>query len=164
MSDFSWFALNTKPGSEKAVAFALRQKGYEEFVPLCREERRWSDRFKEVELALFPGYLFCRFGSEDRLRVLTTPAVTSIVGFGNTPAPVADQQILAIQAMIRSGLPLEPWHFLELGQPVRIERGPLRGLQGVLVQVKDLCRVVLSVTLLRRSVAVEIDRDMIHSA
>jgi len=153
-----WFALTVKPQHERAAAFALRQKGFEEFLPLYRTRRRWSDRMKELELPLFPGYVFCRFPSSERASVLMTPSVRSIVAFGRQAAPVADEEIRAIQTMICSGLPLAPWPYLRVGQRIQIEEGPLRGVEGILVGLKDAWRVVVSVNLLQRSVAVEIDR------
>jgi transcription antitermination factor NusG len=159
-----WYALTVKPQHEKAAAHVLRSKGLEEFVPLYRTRHRWSDRFKEVELPLFPGYVFCRFAVPQRTTVLTTPSVRSIVGFGKTPAPVAEEEIQAVQAMVSSGLPVGPWPFLKVGQRVCIKQGPLCGLEGILVQLKDAWRVVVNVHLLQRSVAAEIDRDTVEVA
>lgn len=156
-----WFAVTVKPQHERAAAHALRVKGLEDFLPLYRARRRWSDRVKELELPLFPGYVFCRFQAGERARVLSTPSIRSIVGFGNAPAPVADEEIARIQAMMASGLPLGPWPYLRVGQRVKIEQGPLRGLEGMLVQLKDSCRLVANVEILQRSVAVEIDRDTV---
>jgi len=156
-----WFALTVRPQHEKTTARTLRSQGLEDFLPLYRCRRRWSDRIKELELPLFAGYVFCRFDPESRLSVLTTPGVTSIVSFGGRPAPAADCEILALQKSVASGYPLAPWPFLRSGQRVRIDRGPLAGLEAILVRTKDFWRVILSVELLQRSVAVEIDRDVI---
>jgi transcription antitermination factor NusG len=155
---FPWFALRVKSRFEKKTALHLEGLGLEPFNPLYRSRRRWSDRTKEVDLPLFPGYVFCRFDPNDRLPVLQTPGVVSIVGFGGRPAPVDEEEIAAIQAIVRSGAPALPWPFLREGQRVRLVRGALRGLQGILLDVKSDCRLVVSVTLLQRSVAVEIDR------
>jgi len=156
-----WFALTVKPQHEKAAASALRVKGLEDFLPLHRGWRRWSDRIKELELPLFPGYVFCRFRPRERAKVLATPGIRCIVGFGKAPSPIPEAEIGSLQAMVASGLPVGPWPFLRVGQTVRIERGPLCGLEGMLLQLKDAWRVVVSVPLLQRSVAVEIDRDVI---
>lgn len=156
-----WFALTVKPQHEKAAARALRLKGMEDFLPLHRGRRRWSDRIKELELPLFPGYVFCRFTPRERAKVLATPGVRCIVGFGKAPAPIPETEIGSLQAMVASGMPVGPWPFLRVGQTVRIEGGPLRGLEGVLLQLKDAWRVVVSVPLLQRSVAVEVGRDVI---
>lgn len=157
----AWYALTVKPRHEKAAAQYLTGKRLESFLPLYRSQRRWSDRKKVVELCLFPGYVFCRFGYEHRLEVLKIPSVTSIVGFGGQPASVPDAEIQAIQTIIASGRPAGPWPYLTAGRRVRIEHGPLTGLEGILTREKDAWRVVVSVELLRRSVAVEIDREMI---
>jgi transcription antitermination factor NusG len=159
---FPWFALRVKSRFEKKTALHLEGLGLEPFNPLYRSRRRWSDRIKEVDLPLFPGYVFCRFDPNDRLPVLQTPGVVSIVGFGGRPAPVDEEEIAAIQAIVRSGAPALPWPFLREGQRVRLVRGALRGLQGILLDVKSDCRLVVSVTLLQRSVAVEIDRGDIE--
>ena len=157
----SWYALTVKPRHERAAGRNLRERGLEGFSPVYRARRRWSDRIKDLELDLFPGYIFCRFTYAQRLTVLNTPSVTSIVGFGKDPAPVRDDEIAAIQAIEASGLPARPWPYLRAGQEVRIEHGCLAGLVGTLARERDSCRVVVNVELLQRSVAVEIDRAMI---
>jgi transcription antitermination factor NusG len=156
---YPWFALQTRYRSENSVATQLRGKGYEPFLPVYKSRRRWSDRVKELELPLFPGYLFCRFNSLDRLPILVTPGVLQIVGTGKTPMPVDDAEIAAIQITIQSGVAREPWPFPQVGQRVRVEYGPLHGLEGILLSFKGRHRLVLSVTLLQRSVAVEIDES-----
>jgi transcription antitermination factor NusG len=162
VKDHPWFAVKVRTCREKFVALSLRQKGLTEFLPLYRARRRWSDRFQEIELALFPGYLFCRLDPLHRLPVLTTPGVHSILGVGKTPIPVDESEVAAIQAIVSSGLRVGPWPFLEAGQRVRIEEGPLRGVEGILIEVKKQNRLVASVTLLQRSVAVEIERDWVR--
>ncbi len=131
---------------------------------MYRARRRWSDRWKEVERCLFPGYVFCRFSWEERLHVLGTPGIQSIVGFGKTPEPVPDAEIAALQAMVKSGRRMEPWPHLRVGERVRIEEGCLKGVCGVLVREQECWRVVVSVELLQRSVAVEIDCEAISRA
>lgn len=160
-SQYPWFALSVKPRHEKAVAQQLSTKGLEQYLPLYRAKRRWSDRFKLVELPLFPGYVFCRFEYEERLRVLQTLSVTGVVGFGGTPTPVPDLEIESVKAVLRSGLPVKPWPFLRVGQQVRVTAGSLTGVEGMLVREKGLYRVVVNVELLQRSVAVEIDRSLV---
>jgi len=154
----AWFALQVKPRHEKSVSTALRMKGYEEFLPLYSAKHRWSDRYKEVKEPLFPGYTFCYFDPEHRLPVLQTGGVNAIVGFGAGPIAVNEQEIEAVQAIIRSGLSAEPHPDIEVGDTVRLTDGPLCGLEGVLERHRDSDRLVVSVTLLKRSVAVEIDR------
>jgi len=160
---FDWFALRVKSRSEKLVATMVYHKGFEQFLPLYQCRRRWSDRFKAVELPLFPGYVFCRLYPKDRLPLLTIPGVLHFVGIGKIPLPIDEAEIASIQAAIGSGMRAEPWPFLNAGQRVRIEGGPLAGLEGILVRERGQHRVIVSVTLLRRSVAVEVDRDWVSS-
>ena len=157
-----WFALRVRPNFEKTVAGILRNKGYEEFLPLYRVRRRWSDRYRTLELPLFPGYLFCRLDLRHRLPLLTTPGLLHIVCFGRIPSPVDDTEVAAVQSIVRAALPAEPWPALSVGDRVRLQAGPLRGLQGVLQKIGDSYRVLVSVTLLQRSVSVEVDRNWIY--
>jgi transcription antitermination factor NusG len=158
-----WFALQVRARYEQGVADHLDGKGYELFLPLYKCRKRWSDRVKEVEAPLFPGYLFCRLNPQDRLPILKTPGVIQVVGSNRTPTAVDEHEIQAIQAMVASGIPNQPWPFLAMGDRVRIESGPLSGLEGILVEFKGNHRLVLSVTLLQRSVAVEIDSAFVAS-
>jgi transcription antitermination factor NusG len=153
-----WFALRVKSKCEKLVATMAHNKGYQEFLPVYQCRRRWSDRVKSVELPLFPGYVFCRLNPEYRLPLLTIPGVLHFVGIGKTPAPIEDAEIATIQAAVQSGLSAEPWPFLTVGQRVRLEDGPLAGLEGILTEAPNKQRIIVSVTLLRRSVAVGIER------
>jgi transcription antitermination factor NusG len=155
--NYPWFALQTRSRYEHFVGAMLRGKGYELFLPVYTCRRRWSDRIKELELPLFPGYVFCRFNPLDRFPIVVTPGVLQVVGIGKSPVPVDDAEIAAIQTAVQSGLPRQPWPFLQIGQRVRVECGPLCGIEGVFVDFKGRHRLVLSVTLLQRSVAVEMD-------
>jgi transcription antitermination factor NusG len=157
-----WFALRVKPNYEKRVATALRGKGLEELLPLYRSKRRWSDRVKVLDLPLFPGYLFCRLDLAARLPLLTTPGFLYIVGVGKTPQPVDEAEILAIQSVMRSGVPVTPWPSLVVGQKVQLQHGPLRGLVGVLTKISNQHRIYVSVTLLRRSISVEVAPDWVR--
>jgi transcriptional antiterminator NusG len=157
-----WFALQVRARRENMAAEHLRGKGFELFVPMHTRRQRWSDRVKEVEVPLFPGYLFCRLNPFDRLPVLKTPWVIQIVGYNRAPVPVDDLEIAAIQQIVASGLSSEPWPFLEIGARLRVESGPLRGLEGILAEFKGNHRLVVNVTLLRRSVAVEIDSCVVE--
>ncbi len=125
-----WYALVVKHNHERAAAAGLEYKGLEVFVPLYRARRRWTDRVKELELPLFGGYVFCRFREAERALVLTTPGVNSLVGFGNGPAPVAEDEIKSVRALLASGLPVMPWAYPQPGDRVRIEAGPLSGAAG----------------------------------
>ena len=157
-----WYAVTTKPRYESATARHLRSKGFDELAPVYRTRHRWSDRFKEIEHPLFPGYVFCNFTFEQRLHVLNTPGVISIVGFGKQPAAVDESEIAAIRSIVDSGARAWPWPYLQAGQRVRIEDGCLRGLTGTLVRENDCWRVVVNVELLQRAVMVEIDRDLLR--
>jgi transcription antitermination factor NusG len=156
-----WFAILARTSREKTASFLLENAGYECFLPISKYMRRWSDRMKEIEVPLFPGYFFCRMNPHNRLPVLMTPGVIQIVGVGKTPIPVGEEEIAAIQRVGKSGLPTMPWPYMQVGQVVRIEEGPLRGLTGIVIKIKSGVKLVLSVSLLQRSVAVEIDRRWI---
>jgi len=158
---FSWFALQVRSRWEGTTASLLRGKGLETLLPTYTTKRKWSDRFKVVESPLFPGYVFCRFDVHNRLPVLITPGVISVVGRGKTPVAVDDTEILSIQAAIGSGIHLEPWPYVQIGERVRIKDDVLDGMEGILTSFKGSHRVIISVTLLRRSVALEIDRSRI---
>src|SRR5437867_5398077 len=163
-NDFPWYALQIMARREKLIASALCSKGYEVFLPLYTCRRRWSDRVKEMQFPLFPGYLFCRFDLYHRLPILKTPGVMQVVRTCGSFDPVDDGEIAAIQAIVLSRLEAQPFPFLQIGQRVCIERGPLQGLEGILVESKMAFRLVVSVTLLQRSVAVEIDHDWVSPA
>mgnify|MGYP005847377951 CR=1 FL=1 len=159
-----WFALTVKPRFEKTVAGALQAKGLDSFLPLYQVRRRWSDRTKLLELPLFPGYVFSRFLSAERVPVLRTPGVRSIVGFGREPVSVPDAEIASVRAMVTSGLPVTPRPFLREGQDVIVIEGPLRGVAGKLAGAEGEWQVVVNVQLLRRSVAVTLDRGWVAPA
>lgn len=153
-----WFAIQVKPRCEKLVATVARNKGFCEFLPVYKVRRRWSDRFKVLELPLFPGYVFCRVNTDYRLPLLTIPGVIGFVGLGKTPLPIAAEEIDSIQAAVASGLTAEPLPYFATGERVRLLEGPLAGLEGVYLQGRKQDRIVVSVTLLQRSMAIEIDR------
>ena len=153
-----WYALHVRTRFEKVVSRNLRGKGYEEFLPLYNRMSRWSDRTKQIELPLFPGYVFCRFNPVHRMPILTIPGVNAIVGIGKSLMPVEESELASIRTLLASNLYCEPWPFLQMGQTVLVERGPLAGIQGIVMLVKNSYRLIISVNLLQRSVAVEIDR------
>jgi transcription antitermination factor NusG len=156
-----WYALQLRTRWESSTATLLCGKGYQTFLPTYKISRRGSSRPKEVRAPLFPGYLFCRFNVCDRLPVLITPGVISVVGTGRVPIPVEESEIEAIQRMVSTGVPLEPCPYLEVGQLIRVEDGALSGIEGVLTSFKGTRRIVVSISLLRRSVALEIDRSVV---
>lgn len=159
MLNAAWYAVAVRSNFERIVAQSLRQKDYEVFLPTYLAKRRWSDRTKVVERALFPGYLFCRMDLQQRVPLLNTLGVASIVGVGKCAAPVADGEIAAVQKIVGSGLPVAPWPFLKAGQLVYIHQGPLAGVEGIVIASKNSSRLVVSVEMLRRSVTVEIEND-----
>jgi transcription antitermination factor NusG len=161
-STLQWFALRVKSRHEKTVALAARNKGFEEFLPLYRWRQTWSDRSKWVEMPLFPGYVFCRLDSARRLPLLTIPGVLNFVSFGKTPVAIDDAEIASVQAAVLSDLVTEPCSFVDKGQRVRIQRGPLAGTEGILIDAAKRQQVVVSLTILRRSIAVNIDSQWVE--
>ncbi len=152
-----WFALQVWTRKERLVSTHLEGQGYECFLPLYKSRRQWSDRAKELDQPLFPGYLFCRFDFQNRRPLVITPGIIRVVGMGERPMPIEDREIEAIQLALASGLPSRPWPYLEVGERVRVNYGSLTGLEGFLTSFKGTHRVVLSVSLLQRSVAMEVD-------
>jgi len=156
-----WFALAVKPRFDKAVARTLGAKGLETFLPLYTKRHTYATRSRDFELPLFPGYVFCRFNVHRRLPVLTTPGVVQVLGIGNTPAALSEIEITSLQTALSARIPAEPFPFVQTGQRVRINRGVLNGVEGIVITFKQCLRMVLSVTLLQRSVLLEIDRDLV---
>src|SRR6266571_3654716 len=157
-----WFALRVRSNYEKIVASSLRGKGYEEFLPLYRERSRRAGPAKQIELPLFPGYVFSAFDVNHRLPILTIPGVVRVVGIGHKPAVIDREELLAIKRFVASGIAVEPWPFLKTGDFVLVDRGPLSGLEGIFVQIKKAHRLVVSLSLLQRSVAVAIKQDCVR--
>lgn len=137
-------------------------RGYETFLPLHRCRRYWSDRIKELDCPLFPGYLFCRVPTTNWLPILQTIGVAEIVGTGRTPVPVDAEEFVAVRTLVQSGTSVEPWTFPAIGSAVRIVHGPLSGLHGVVIETKSRYRIVVSLTMLRRAVSAEIDSACIE--
>lgn len=156
-----WYALQVWSRKENYVSAHLQGLGYECFLPTYRSRRKWSDRTKELEQPLFPGYLFCRFDVSNRRPLVMAPGVIQVVGNGKTPIPVAGPEMERIQMAVASEAPREPWPYVEVGERVRVAYGSLRGLEGILINIKGSHRVVLSISLLQRSVAVEVDQAWI---
>ena len=157
-----WFALRVRSNFERTTALHLGQRGFEQYVPTYNDEARWSDRTKAVDRLLFPGYVFCRLDPHNRLPVVSAPGVVSVLGFGKIPVPVPDQEIEAIRTMLASGLRIKPWPFLQVGQRVLVQRGALEGVEGILLRFKNFCRIVVSITILQRSVSTELDEDAVR--
>jgi len=160
---WQWFALAVKPRHDKAVARTLETKGFQTFLPLYKKQHPCGARRKESELPLFPGYVFCRFDALYRLPILTTPGVTQILGAGKMPIPLRDTEISSLQTAIQAQLRIRPCPFLQAGQKVRISEGALAGVQGIVMSSRQGPRLVLSVSLLQRSVLLEIDGDQVSA-
>jgi len=153
--------MRVRPRHERIVATGLRAKGYEEFLPLYRKQSKWSDRTKTIELPLFPGYVFCQSDLSGRPPAVTTPGAIGFLSFGATMAIISEKEISDLKSLLTSGLNVAPWPYLNVGARVRIDRGAMSGIQGILLQIKGAYRIVLSVDVLCRSVAVEIDREWV---
>lgn len=156
-SELQWFALYTCANQERRVAAQLEARGFKHFLPLYRSRRNWRDRRVFLDLPLFPGYVFARFEFPDRVRVLQARGVVRLVGSNGRPSPLAERDIAALRAGITGALRFEPHPYLTVGTRVHILHGPLAGMTGILARKKNCCRVVLSVDLIARSVAVEVD-------
>jgi transcription antitermination factor NusG len=151
-----WYAAYTYANHEKKAAAEISRRGVECFLPSYHTARRWSDRRVELEMPLFPGYVFVHLVLHDRLKVLQVPGVARLVGFGGLPAALPDEQIDALRAGL-NGLRAEPHRFLTVGRRVRVKHGPLAGMTGILLRRKGKFRLVISIDLIQRSMAVDAD-------
>jgi len=166
MSEFictpRWYALRTKSRHEKLVRDRLASQGIEELLPTVKRLSQWKDRKKEIEAPLFSGYCFARFAWPDRLGVQKVSGVVEIVGGGDRPEPIPDEEINALKTLMASTLRYDSHPYLHEGMTVEVTRGPLRGIKGLLVRKEKKHRLVLSVHLIRQSTAVEIyDSDVV---
>ncbi len=152
----SWYALYTCPRHEKRVAEQIEQRRISCFLPLYRSVRRWKDRRKELELVLFPGYVFVHMAFQDKLQVLKVPGAVRLVTFNGQPVALPEQEIECLRNR-QSSSNLEPHPYLRVGRRVRVRSGPMQGLEGIIRRNKDKCRLVFSLDLIMRSVAVEVD-------
>jgi transcription antitermination factor NusG len=152
-----WYALRTRSRHEKVVRDQLAHQGIEPLLPTVRRLSQWKDRKKEIEVPLFSGYCFVRFAPEQKLPVLKTVGVVEIVGGGNGPEPIPDEEISAIQALMTSVLPYDPHPYLLEGMKVEVIRGPLQGVQGILLRKDKRHRLILGVRLIQQAAAVEIN-------
>jgi transcription antitermination factor NusG len=156
-----WFALKVRSNFEKKSAEILREKGYQEFAPSYPSRRYWSDRVKVIDQPLFPGYVFCKFHPSHFLPVLQTAGVVQIVGFGGKLAPVDEVELASLRTLLNSSLPIAQREFLRVGRKVLIKRGPLAGVEGILEEIRKGFRIVVSISLLQRSVTAEIDANWV---
>lgn len=158
-----WYALQTMPRSEKKVDHLLKQKGFQSLTPVYRQKRKWSDRTVEIDMPLFPMYVFCRFNPATLGKVVSIRGVLRVVEFGGNPAEVAAEEIEALQVLTRSNCLREPWRYLPEGTSVRVETGPLAGVKGIICARENKRQLIISVTMLQRSIAVQLDEDTILS-
>jgi transcriptional antiterminator NusG len=156
-----WYAAYTNARHEKRVAQQMERNQIECFLPLYRTVRRWKDRRKQLELPLFPGYVFVRIALRDRLQVLRLSGVVQFVSFGGKPAALSGDDVEFLRNRISKGWQLEPHPYLQVGRRVLVHSGPFAGLEGILVRRKEKLRVVLSIQLIKRSVAVEVHESEI---
>jgi transcription antitermination factor NusG len=152
-----WYAAYTCANHEKSVAKQLEARSVEPFLPVYEKLSRWKDRRVKVQLPLFSGYVFVRMRLEEKLRVLQVPGLVRLVGFNGQPTPLADDEVEAMRNGLGEGVLAEPCPYLQVGRRVRIKSGALRGLEGVLLKKKHGYRFVLSLELIQRSIAVEVD-------
>ena len=158
-----WYAAHVRSRHEKQVARQLEERRVHCFLPVYRSVRRWKDRRKELDLVLFPGYVFVNLDLKDRLRVLQVPSVVRFVSFHGQPAALPDGEIEALSNGLAKGIRAEPHPYLKVGSRVRVRYGPLAGMEGILVRRKEKFRVVLSIDLIQRSVAVEVDESEVQT-
>lgn len=157
-----WYAVQTRARHEKTVSKYLRLQGVEEFLPLYKSRREWSDRVQVVELPLFGGYIFCRLDTRALGSVLTAPGVIHVLGYGSSPVPVPEGEIAAIRRLLDIDAQVLPCPYLKEGMQVRIRSGAMQGLEGRLERIKNRCRLILSVHLLQRSVSLEVDPESVE--
>ncbi len=161
-SSSAWYAIYTRHQHEKTVARILTSKGFETLLPLYPSARRWKDRTKVLSLPLFPCYVFLKGGLERRLDIVTTPGIHALVSSAGQPAAIPPAEIEAIRRAVEGGARVEPHPFLKCGEWVRVKCGPLAGIQGILVRKKNLYRLVLSVEILGKAAAVEVDAFLVE--
>lgn len=149
-----WVAVQVVPRNEARVAILLQSKGYESFLPTYKVRRKWSDRVRTLDMPLFPGYVFCRREEAAGL-IVATPQVIRIVGFGGKPSPIEDEEIEALRRIGTSGATSEPCSYLRIGDRVQVKNGPLAGITGILVQIGNQRRFIISINAIMRSVSVD---------
>jgi transcription antitermination factor NusG len=152
-----WYAAYTSANHEKRVAEQLGIRSVEHFLPIYEAVRRWKDRRVRLALPLFPGYVFVRLALRDRLQVLRVPGVARLVGFNGTATALPNEEIETLKASLANGLRAEPHPFLTVGRRVRIKVGPLEGLEGIVIRRRNRLRLVISLDLIHRAAAVEIE-------
>lgn len=159
-----WYALYTCARHEKRVAEQIERRQLSCFLPSYRSMRRWKDRRKELELALFPGYVFVHMSLSNKLKVLQVPGVVQLVSFHGQPAALPAEEIEALRNRISGSAKIAPHPYLQAGRKVRVHSGPFQGLEGIIVRRKDRCRLVFSIDLIQRSLAIELDEADLEAA
>jgi transcriptional antiterminator NusG len=159
-----WYAIKTRSRHEKQVRDRLAAQGVEQLLPTVLRLSQWKDRKKEIEVPLFSGYCFARFGWPDRLAVQTVSGVVEIVGGGSRPEPIPDEEIAAIRTLMASALKYDAHPYLHEGMMVEVTRGPLKGIRGILLRKEKRHRLIISVHLIRQAAAVEINASDVVKA
>jgi transcription antitermination factor NusG len=160
----NWYALYTYPRHERLVAEQIKRRSFTCFLPVYRSVRRWKDRRKELELALFPGYVFVQMDLQKKVKVLEVPGAVRLVSFNGQPAALPASEIETLKNRLSGARGVEPHPYLRVGHRVRVRSGAMQGLEGIIVRRKDRCRIVFSIDLLKRSVAVEVDEADVEAA
>lgn len=164
LNTFPWFALRVKSQREAIATAMLEGQGYKPLHPTYSVRRRWSDRVKVIEMPLFPGYVFCQLDLLSPIRVVTMPSILGIVNSAGRSLAVPMHEIDSLRRLVDSGMASKPWPYLHAGQDVVVQKGPLQGVEGKIVNFKGVWRVVVSISMLQRSVSAEIDRDWVRPA
>jgi transcription antitermination factor NusG len=152
-----WYAVCTRSNHERRVAVQFAERGVENFLPQYDSVRRWKDRKVHLKLPLFPGYVFVHLALQNRLSVLQVPGVARLVGFAGRPSPVPEEEFAKIRGFLKQGLRAEPHPHLKAGRRVRVRSGPLEGMEGIVLRRKNGCRLVISLELIQRAMAVEVN-------
>ncbi|MGC2659471.1 MAG: UpxY family transcription antiterminator [Bryobacteraceae bacterium] len=158
-----WFAIRVKPNFERTVDQSLNTLEYETYLPMAPQIRQWSDRVKELLMPIFPGYLFCRSDPSRRISILRTPGVLGFLNIGSGLSCIPDVEIESLRLLLNSGALARPFPHFQVGEQIRIEDGPLKGLEGILQEIKNGYRIIVSITLLQRSIAAEVDSAWLRS-
>ena len=153
-----WIALYTKPRHEKTIAKEFKKKGYEFYLPLLKERRKWSDRKKWVEYPLFKSYIFIRINLKNIINVLQTPGIVKVIKFGNDIAIINDNSIQSIKLMLSGGYAPKPTDYFLKGDPVKVKDGPLKGIEGEVARIDNNDRLILKINSIQHSISIKINR------
>lgn len=152
-----WYAAYTRANHERRVADQLAERGVEHFLPQYESVRKWKDRKVRLQMPLFPGYVFVHLALQNRLNVLHVPGVACLVGFGGRPVAVPEEEFAKIRGFLKKELCAEPHPYVKVGRRVRVRSGPLEGMEGIVLRRKNGCRLVISIELIQRAMAVHVD-------